>query len=161
MSYQECNRILSQFGITMNDNIFDLLVRQVDKDQSGGLSLNEFAVVGSDMLFPSADAPASKNALAVQSESGRATPRVSSSLLLIFSDNKSGSLSHLSYNHTRIEIERPVIVSPLLSSHSGNRNLLHEPGPHLVDGELDPSRASRASLHPAPRRTLPSPPPGD
>ena len=78
VSYQECNRILSQFGITMNDNIFDLLVRQVDKDQSGGLSLNEFAVVGSEVPTPSADATASKNALPVQSESGRATTRVSS-----------------------------------------------------------------------------------
>ena len=145
----------------MNDNIFDLLVRQVDKDQSGGLSLNEFAVVGSEVPTPSADATASKNALPVQSESGRATTRVSSSLLLISSDNKSGSLSHLSYNHTRIEIERPVIVSPSLSSHSGNRNLLHEPRSHLVDRELDPSFASRASLHPATRRALPSPPSGD
>lgn len=45
MSYQECNRILSLFGVTMKDQIFDLLVRQVDRDQSGGLSLNEFAVV--------------------------------------------------------------------------------------------------------------------
>ena len=46
MSYHECNRILSLFGITMKDQIFDLLVRQVDRDHSGGLSLNEFAVVG-------------------------------------------------------------------------------------------------------------------
>ena len=30
----------------MNDKVFDLLVRQVDKDHSGGLTLNEFAVVG-------------------------------------------------------------------------------------------------------------------
>ncbi|KNB43479.1 magnesium and cobalt transporter [Blastocystis sp. subtype 4] len=45
VSYQECNRILSLFGVTMKDQIFDLLVRQVDRDQSGGLSLNEFAVV--------------------------------------------------------------------------------------------------------------------
>lgn len=46
VSYHECNRILSLFGITMKDQIFDLLVRQVDRDHSGGLSLNEFAVVG-------------------------------------------------------------------------------------------------------------------
>ena len=29
----------------MKDQIFDILVRQVDKDHSGGLTLNEFAVV--------------------------------------------------------------------------------------------------------------------
>lgn len=115
MSYQECNRILSQFGITMNDSIFDLLVRQVDKDQSGGLSLNEFAVVSNEATNPPADVATSKDALFVQSQSGRATPRVSSSSLLISSDNKSGSLSHLSYNHKRIEIERPVIVSHIHS----------------------------------------------
>ncbi|KAK8801718.1 hypothetical protein WA588_006004, partial [Blastocystis sp. NMH] len=89
VSYQECNRILSQFGITMNDNIFDLLVRQVDKDQSGGLSLNEFAVMLQRLKMLSLF-----------------NPKVVEQLL---GDNKSGSLSHLSYNHTRIEIERPVI----------------------------------------------------
>ncbi len=45
VSFEECNRILNLFGISMKDRIFDLLVRQVDRDHSGGLSLNEFAVV--------------------------------------------------------------------------------------------------------------------
>ena len=45
VSFEECNRILNLFGISMKDQIFDLLVRQVDKDRSGGLTLNEFAVV--------------------------------------------------------------------------------------------------------------------
>ena len=46
VSFNECNRLLNLFGISMNDKVFDLLVRQVDKDHSGGLTLNEFAVVG-------------------------------------------------------------------------------------------------------------------
>ena len=62
MSYQECNRILSLFGVTMKDQIFDLLVRQVDRDQSGGLSLNEFAVV--------------ENVIALRSIGDRTTVRV-------------------------------------------------------------------------------------
>lgn len=45
MSFEECNRILNLFGISMKDQVFDILVRQVDKDHSGGLTLNEFAVV--------------------------------------------------------------------------------------------------------------------
>ena len=45
MSFEECNRILNLFGISMKDQVFDILVRQVDKDHSGGLTLNEFDVV--------------------------------------------------------------------------------------------------------------------
>ena len=50
MSFEECNRILNLFGISMKDRIFDLLVRQVDRDHSGGLSLNEFAVVWTGVI---------------------------------------------------------------------------------------------------------------
>ena len=38
VSFEECNRILNLFGISMKDRIFDLLVRQVDRDHSGGLA---------------------------------------------------------------------------------------------------------------------------
>ena len=45
ISYKECNRLLDLFGITMNDQIFNFVVTQVDDDQSRGLTLPEFALV--------------------------------------------------------------------------------------------------------------------
>lgn len=110
MSFAECNRILNLFGISMKDQIFDLLVRQVDKDHSGGLVAQRVRGRWNGRSSSPLDAAAAEDAVPLPAHRRGAPARVDSLASLTRRDNALGNLSHLSYNATRLEIERPIMV---------------------------------------------------